>query len=90
MNPPVKTSLCPKYPISGANAGQKWPLDRLTDDDIDLALSYMLRQVGDNLFIPTSNYGRRIAVSTFLAYEQIQPVPQTAPVPTHFKPGQPR
>lgn len=62
----------------------------LSDDEIDQALDYALGKSGGVEQLPRTQYGRRVAVASFLAYERTQPVHPGITPPTPFRPSQPR
>ena len=60
------TKDCPKLPSYLAHLQVNNPFPQITNDDVDLHLSVMLTYPGAADLLPTTQYGRRIAVKFFL------------------------
>lgn len=90
MIPFKATSKCPKFPPIRAGRPMPKPIPELTDDEIDQALHFMLTHGAEDMELPLTQYGRRIAVQAHLLYERIIPVSQEHRPWTPNRPVQPR
>lgn len=75
MTYPFKpTAKCPKLPAIRGPGKLSKPCPELTDDDVDQCLHFMITHGAEDMLLPATQYGRRIAAEAHLAYERILPV----------------
>ena len=86
----LPTEHCEKYPSPMRYARPELPVAHLSNEEIDQALSYIVAKGATYNDIPTSQYGRRVAVSTYCDLERGIPVDRGQDIPRHYREGQPR
>lgn len=84
------TARCPRVPDNRGHGRLPKPCPDLSDDQIDQALAFMISHGAEDMLLPLTQYGRRIAVQAHLAYEAIPAVFGDGPVLVPKNPSQPR
>lgn len=84
------TKQCPKVPDHGMASNYRKPCKQLDSDTVDTFLQTMVDQGAPLSGIPSTQYGRRIAVEAFLRYNAIRPLLQEHKPWIPSTPTQPR
>jgi len=86
----LRTADCPPFPDTWRGRRAELPVSHMTDEEIDHAIELILRKGATIHDIPTSQYGRRVAVQTFMKLEEGAPFREEDVQYWGFTPGQPR
>lgn len=70
----ITTAELPRYLHSYPDGAPSMPLSHMSNEDIDMAISMILRKGGNIADVPKSQYGRRVLVDTFMRLERQCPV----------------
>lgn len=84
------TKDCKKFPDTWRGLRPEMPCSYISNEEVDQAIEHILAKGASHNDIPTSQYGRRVAVMTYLQLEAGQPITYGVSVPTPYKAGQPR
>lgn len=66
------TATCPKFPTNPGMGKFRKPVPELSDEDVDTCLQFMLEHGAEDMHLPLTQYGRRVAVMKHLRWEKYQ------------------
>jgi len=86
----IPTEQCRRLPAYLVGSRPPKPVPHLSNVEVDQCLEFMLSHGAHDMQLPTTQYGRRVAVDAHLTYERIHPVTATQKPWHPTNPTQPR